>query len=404
MCGATDMKTVLTVTLLVYLLSPSYPVYAGTNPDRSLSPDAQETRAHSDLPESVTLTAQQVKDRGITVANAPTGAVGATIRAPATAQFVRDRVSKIGPRLPAKVVKATVALGDHVAAGDTVAILDSVELGKVKSRYLAARATLELAREAYDREQRLVAQKISSKAELQQARAGFEQAQAELDATIEELRLYGQSRKAIDAIRAGADQPFSRYALITPQAGIVEELDVTPGQTLTPEMTPIEVVDRARMWVMIDAFEKDAGRIKPGQHVVFEARAIPDAKFAGVVDWVAQELSPTTRTVQVQATVTNTNGALRAGMFGTTRIEAADTTEHPMLPIDAIQTIDGKTVVFKPVPGKPNTFAVVPVTTGEEAADRVAVLAGVSPGEPVVIKGAFALMSILTAGSRQDTD
>lgn len=386
------------------LLASAYPVYAGTDPDRSRSHDSQETRARSDLPESVTLTAQQVMDRGITVAGTPTGAVDATIKAPATAQFVRDRVSKIGPRLPAKVVKAAVALGDHVAAGDVVAILDSVELGKVKSRYLAARSTLELAHESYDREQRLVAQKISSKAELQQARAGFEQARAELDATIEELRLYGQSRKEIEAIRAGADQPFSRYALITPQAGIVEGLDVTPGQTLTPEMTPIEVVDPSQMWVIIDAFEKDAGRVKPGQRVVFEARAIPDGKFVGVVDWVARGLSPTTRTVQVQANVTNTNGALRAGMFGTARIEAADITEHPMLPIDAIQTVEGKTVVFKPVTGQPNTFAVVPVKTGEEAADRIAILAGVSPGEPVVTKGAFALMSILTAGSRQDTD
>jgi len=386
------------------LLASSYPVYAGGDLDRSHSPDSQEIRAHSDLPESVTLTAQQVKDRGIIVAGTPTGAVGATIRAPATAQFVRDRVSKIGPRLPAKVVKATVALGDHVAAGDVVAILDSVELGKVKSRYLAARSTLELARESYEREQRLVSQKISSEAELQQARAGFEQARAELDGTIEELRLYGLSRKVIDAIHAGLDQPFSRYALTTPQAGIVEELDVAPGQTLTPEMTPVEIVDPAQMWVMIDAFEKDAGRIKPGQRIVFEARAIPDGKFVGVVNWVAQELSPTTRTVQVQATVTNTNGALRAGMFGTARIETNDATEHPVLPIDAIQTIDGKTVVFKPVAGQPNTFAVVPVKTGEEAADRVAILAGVSPGEPVVIKGAFALMSILTAGSRQDRD
>ncbi len=389
------------ISVALVLASPAF-----SNAGRSvLESDAvSPSQLLGKLPSTVTLTAEQIKDREITVDIATAGVAESTLQAPATAQFVREHVTKIGPRLDSKVVKATVSLGDTVKRGDTVAILESVELGKAKARYLTVRSGLELAREKYERENRLADQQISSKAELEQARAEFEQARAEFDSVVEELRLYGLSRKEIEGIQSGIDKPFSQYALTSSQAGIVEKLDVTPGQTLTPEMTPIEVVNPARMWVMIDAFEKEIGRIKAGQQVKFRFRAIPDAQFFGTVDWIARELSSTTRTLQVRATVSNTDGTLRAGMFGTAFIEVGGAAKCAVLPVDAIQTMDGENIVFRPVKGQANTFEAVPVQTGEESAGRVEILSGLSAGEQVVVKGSFALMSILTAGTRQDTD
>lgn len=402
------MMRTLWTTLLPALLGAALllplPTHAGVDPSGGEQAPTSPVGTPAGLPDTVTLTEQQIEDRGIRVAAAPAGTAESTIQAPATVQFEPGRVARIGPRLPAKVVQVTRGLGDVVEPGDTVAILDSVELGKVKARYLSVRARFDLARESHERESRLVAQKISSEAELQQARADLEQAQAELDSTIEELRLYGLSRKEIDAIRAGTDIPFSRYALTTPQAGVVEKLDLTPGQTLTPEMTPIEVVDPGRMRISIDAFERDVQRIRPGQQVSFTPAAVLTVRLSGTVDWIGQALSRTTRTLEVQATVSNPDGVLRAGMFGTARIALAATARHALLPVDAVQTVDGKNVVFKPLKGHPGSFAVAVVGVGDESGGDVEILTGVSPGEPVVTEGAFALMSILTAGTRQDTD
>ena len=400
------MRRRLDAKLFVSLLAASIALAGPVHLARAASPGASDSPL-AGLPETVTLTREQLKNGAIRVGHAERGAAQTRIKAPATVRFARDDVAKIGPRLPAKVVKATVHLGDAVNAGDTVAILESVELGKVKANYLNVRSRLDLARKKYQREKRLVAQKISSRATLEQARAAFEQARAELDSSTEELRLYGLSRKAIENIHPGTDEPFSRYRLTTPQAGVVEKMDITPGESLTPEMTPIEVVDPTRMWVMIDAFEKDVGRIKDGQKVLFEPRALPDRQFTGKVEWIARELSPTTRTLKLRATVPNPEGILRAGMFGNAFIRISgdkDANGRAVLPADAIQTVNGSQIVFKPVAGSPGTFSVAVVRTGADSGDRVEIVSGVSPGEPVVVDGSFALMAILTAATRQDTD
>lgn len=358
----------------------------------------------SKLPDEVTLTADQLKDRDIVVDPAPAGTAGAVIKAPATAQFDLHLVTKIGPKLAAKVMTVTKNIGDRVNAGESIAILESVELGKVKAQYLSARARFQLARENYERKKLLADQKIVSQAEFQKTRAEFQQASTEQEAAVEELRVYGLSKADISAIRPDADAPFSRFALTTPQAGIIEKLDITPGQALTPQMTPIEVVDSSRMRILADAFERDVTRIKPGQRIVFVPDAVSSAQFSGKVQSVASALSPTTRTIEVRANVLNPDGILRAGMFGTARITTSEASQHALVPADAVQTVSGKSVVFKPAKGHLGRFSVAVVKTGNNVDGQVEILGGLSPGEPVVTHGAFALMSILTAGTRKDTD
>lgn len=396
----TTLFSCLLGALLIFPLSAN----AGADATRGDSKDAASTLLPDGLSDTVSLSAVQLKDRGITVAVAPAGTAEATIKAPATTEFDPHRVVKIGPRLSAKVVEITKNVGDMVKRGDTLAVLDSVELGKVKARYLSDHARIEVAQQVYEREKKLVAQKISSQAELQQARAEFEQAKAALDSTIEELRLYGLSRKEIGMIRAGMDTPFSRYALTTPQAGIIEQLEITPGQTLTPEMTPIEVVDSSRMRVSIQIYERDMLRVAVGQPVTFTPDALPTMSFSGTVESIARALSPTTRTLAVRASLSNLDGVLRAGMFGNARIVSGGRDEHALIPVGAVQTVGNTHIVFKPVTASPGMFSVVVVKTGSEANGQVEILAGLSAGDQVVTKGAFALMSILTAGTRQDTD
>jgi membrane fusion protein, heavy metal efflux system len=366
--------------------------------------DDDDHAATGKLPNQVTLTSQQATARDIAVAPAAAGTADATVHAPATVRFDRDLVTMVGPMLPAKVVKVTKDLGDTVKPGDAVAILDSVELGKVKAHYLVVQSRLALARDRYEREKRLVAQKISSRAELQQAEAEYQQAQADLDSTEEELRLYGLSHPAIRAIRPGTTEPFSRYVLTSPQGGIVEKRAVTPGQALTAESTPIEIVDPSRMWIMIDANEQDASRLRPGERVAFTARAMPGRTVTGTIDWVGRALSPTTRTLPARATVENPDGVLRSGMFGTAEIAVGSAVKLALVPVAAVQTVDGRQIVFAPVAGKAGSYQVVPVVTGAESDGRVEIRSGVAPGEKIVVRGAFALMSILTAATRQDSD
>lgn len=354
---------------------------------------------HGEHARRVHLDKQQRERLNLKIAKAEAGSASAMVQAPATVRFNADRVARVGPRLEAKVVKVTKDLGDKVEVGATVAILDSVELGRAKAQYLTARARFNAAYAQYQRDQKLSEQQITSEAELLESRAAYQQARAKRDAARAELRLYGLSESDIESIAVGGDQPLSRYALTAPVDGVVQKRDLVPGQTVSSEQTPIHVVNDKDMWVMIEAYEKALPRVATGQQVTLDLRALPDRTFTGAIDWVSRELDEQSRTVGVRATVPNDKGLLRAGMFGTARIATESEQRFALVPVDAVQTIDGEAVVF--VPGdEAGAFRVVAVQPGEESGGRVEIRSGLKPGDRVVTAGAFDLKSAFTASGR----
>lgn len=374
-------------------------VPAGGMGPSSQGPSDQAPAAPDPYPAMLHLSARQLKYLHIRLAKAAAADAETHVSLPATVAFDADRVAKIGPRLRAKVVRVTKDLGARVTGGDIVAVMDSVDLGKAKAGYLTAKARLATERAAYRREQRLAKQNISSEAALLEARARYRQAQARFDATREELRLYGMTVKAIGAIKAGARTPLSRFELRSPVEGIVQTRDLSPGQTVGPDQTPIEVVDTRRMWVMIDAYERDLPVLRRGQAVALTQRALPDLRFTGRINWISRKLDPRSRTIAVRAVVSNPDGLLRAGMYGTASIRIPGGGRAVRVPVGAVQRLKGRPVVF--VPGKGSgDYRVVPVLLGREFASNVEVVSGLQPGQAVVADGSYDLMSILTSGSR----
>jgi len=361
---------------------------------------AGEGESHSQGPaHKLHLSKEQRSRLDLKIGKARAGSAEGTLAMPATVHFDQNGVAKVGPRLRAKVVRVTKDLGTRVAKGETVAVMDSVALGKAKARYLTAQAAFETARADYRRQQTLRKKQISSEAELLDAKGRFREARARRDAAVEELRLYGLSQKQVRGIEAGSDRPLSRYRLTSPLAGVVQKRELTPGQTVGPEETPIHVVDTSKVWVMLEGYERYLPVLQTGQSVRFRSRALNDRTFTGKIDWISRELDPQTRTVRVRAVVENTGDLLRAGMFGKATVTTSADGKVAMVPVDAVQTIEDRPMVF--VPGdKDGHFRAVPVTLGQEAESRVEVLQGLQPGNRLVVRGAFDLKSALTASGR----
>lgn len=352
--------------------------------------------AHAD---TVHVSPEQVEELNIKVEPLSAGSAASTLSRPATVQFDLDRVVKVGPRLEAKVVKVLKDLGDRVAAGEPVAIMSSVGLGKAKAEYLTARAGLERDRRDYERENNLYEKNISSEADMLAAKADYESARAKVQALGETLRLFGLGQDEINAIQAGGEKPLSYFEPSSPIDGIVQKRDLTPGQTLTSAETPIHLADLRQVWVMIDAYERDVPLLSPGQTVEFTVRSLPGRTFEGKIDWVSQALDPKSRTIRVRAIIQNSDLALRAGMFGTARIHTGQAVQNALIPVEAVQTVENRDVVF--VPGEERgAFQAVTVRLGDESEGCVEILSGVQPGDRVVSSGAFHLKSTLSARTR----
>lgn len=353
----------------------------------------------ADLPRTLRLTAAQFERMTLDLVPVQAGSAEAVITAPATVIFDQERVTELGPRVEAKLVRMIAGLGEWVEAGAAVAVFDSVAVGQAKARHLALEARLETAGAEYERERRLARQQISSEAEVLAARARFREAQAEAQASRETLRLYGLSRQEIEQIQAGQDARLSTYRLHTPQAGYVQRRALRPGQTVRGDQTPIRIVDPSRMWVEIAAFEQALPRLDTGQPLRLTVRALPQQEFDGEVFWISDALDREARTVRLLGQVPNPERALRAGMFGEVAIRTRADAASALVPVTAVQRLEGQSVVFRPT-AQQRTFRAEPVATGAEADGYLEIIGGPAPGAQVVAEGAFELKTAFTAAAK----
>lgn len=319
-----------------------------------------------------------------TVGSAPAGGLAVT----GTITYDANLVSHIGSRAAGRVLELRADLGDRVAEGQVLAVLESPEVGQVRSEELEAEALLEIAQENFNREKRLEAQGISSRKELLVAEADLRRAEAALRSARERLRVLG----------AGHGEG-GEFGLTAPFDGVVVERQVTRGEMADPEDQLFVVADLSRVWVLLDIFERDLAGVHLGQQVQVTTQAWPDRTFSGRIVYLGAVLDTTTRTVRARVEVPNRDGALRPGMFATARISAPDSVAAmPVVPRDAIQELAGDTVVFVPT-GHPGEFRPHPVVLGAPVGSAlVSIIAGLSIGDTIVVAGAFMLRSELAKG------
>lgn len=341
---------------------------------------------------ALTLRTAPVERRRLSALLETTGEVG----------YQEDRIAHVAPRVPGRVQRVPVSLGDEVRRGQVLAVLDSVELGQAKAAYRTARTREELAHLEYDRERRLYEDRITSEREMLEARAAYEEAAAMRRSSEETLRLYGVSAEALED-RGPGDPGSSLLAVHAPIAGRVIEKHATLGELATPESTLFTIGDLGRLWIWIDVYERDLRQVHLDDRVEVTVEAYPGRVFSGEVTYLSPEVAVETRTVRARIDVDNAEGLLRPGMFATVRLVDPHTeavTPSLVVPEGALVRRGGATLVFVPEDADGSgdaggRFAARPVTVGRQEGGWVEVLAGLDAGETVVAEGAFFLESEL---------
>ena len=158
------------------------------------------------------------------------------------------------------------------------------------------------------------------------------------------------------------------------------------------------IVDPRVLWVIADVPEARLQELAVGATTSVSIAAAGEKPIDGTVANIAFTVSESTRTADVRIEVENKDGRLKPGMFATaaitsSRTEAGETAV--VVPEAAIQRVEGRTAVFVPVAGEPNTYAAQPVRIGAIAGGFVPVLEGLKEGDEVVVSGSFVLKAEL---------
>ncbi|SEM99318.1 membrane fusion protein, cobalt-zinc-cadmium efflux system [Sphingomonas gellani] len=357
------------------------------------SPETSDPTTNGEAPAGhaaegvVTLSPDRIAAAGIQIARPTTGGVG-VIDLPATIEGDPQGMQIVSAALSGRVVALVRNLGESVQRGQTLAVIESREAAQLKGEVEASRARFALARSNLAREQRLFAERVSPEQDLIAART----------AATEARIAYDQARSQVSAAGSGAGS-LNRIGIVAPIAGQVIARPVTLGQTVAADAELFRVASLGQLSLSLNLQPADAGRVRPGTAVTVTA---PGRQGTARVRFVSPALDPQTRLVPTIATLPNRDGAWRVGEAVTAAVQiAGDASGAVRVPTTAIQTVDGRPVVFV----RTGTgFLATPVTLGEAAGDGVIVRTGLSGRERIATTGSFTLKAELGKGDASHED
>lgn len=218
-------------------------------------------------------------------------------------------------------------------------------------------------------------------------------ARATLEAARNRLRLLGITRAELRRMER-ADAPWQKIPIRTPFEGTIVERMVNEGQYVDAGTGLYRLVELSKLWVQLDAYERDLPLLSEGNPVELRFEALPGEVFKGTVAFIDPTIDPRKRTARVRVEVAN-DGRLRPGMFAeaTARADRAPDARPPLLIPDSAPLFSGKrSLVYVEVErAEAPTYEAREVRLGPKMGRVYPVIAGLEYGERVVTHGAFRL-------------
>lgn len=356
-------------------------------------PPTHETveQGHSDEG-VITLSADQIKSAGIQIGRPTIGGAG-TIDLPAIIDGDPQGTQVVSAAIAGRVVALSRNLGQSVSRGQIIAVIESREAAQLKGEVEASRARLALAKSNLAREQRLFAQRVSPEQDLIAART----------AATEARIAYQQARSQVSAAGSGGSGSgggLNRLGIAAPLSGQVIARPVVLGQTVAADAELYRIANLAQVSLSFNVRPEDASRVVPGATVTVTAAG---RQATARVSFVSPALNPQTRQVPVIAALDNRDGQWRVGEPVTAAVQLSGSGGNDAIrvPLTAVQTVEGKRVVFvRTATG----FRTASVEVGDTAGDGVIVRSGITGREQIATTGSFTLKAELGKSEAEHED
>lgn len=206
----------------------------------------------------LTLSEEVARAAGITMAPLQEQDVSEQLVVTASIGANQDRFAHIAPRVAGRVVKVMGNLGDKVHAGQTLAVIDSVEVGDAQSAYAQAASEHALAKAASERAENLFADQIIPQKDYLRAKGDLEKAAAILRAAASRRQALGIAGQPSPAANA------STFTVVAPFAGTLIEKKAVLGELAQPDKMLYAIADLSSVWIEGNLYEKDIAKVRVG--------------------------------------------------------------------------------------------------------------------------------------------
>lgn len=334
-----------------------------------------------------TVKASPVLLKMLTIEAVTSSQVQDSLRLSARIDLDQTRVARIGASVTGRVTEINAMLGTTVKKGSQLAMLNSTELGRAQSDYLKASTQVNLRQVTVKRAERLKEGGVLSEAEYQERKAVLTEAEVDLRAARDQLKIMGMSEHDLKVL--DQDRNIHSFSPVTSNIeGVVIERNIAVGQVVQPADSLYTVADLSRLWLVAEVPEQQAHWAHEGDQVQAEIPALPELEVVGKLIYVADLVNPETRTVMVRMELTNPDRLFKPNMLAALKITKPGS-QSLVIPSQAIVREGDQDYVF--VEQSADSFELRPVKLGREENRRRPLLSGIKSGDRIVVNGSFHL-------------
>ncbi len=297
------------------------------------------------------------------------------------------RVARVGTTVSGRVTEIKVLRGDQVKKGDVLAMVHSPALAEAQLTYLQAQSQYDLARKAAARAQLLFKEGVIAAAEQQRRESELVSNEAEWQAARDRMHILGMTDADIKQLERSR-KIQSVTSLRAPIDGVVIDRKVSQGQVLEPADLAYTIADLAQIWVVGEVPERYSADMYREKAVTVTIPALASEERKTQLSYVADTVTPQTRTLRVRAVLDNQDGRLKPDMLATLIIEGK-AKKRLAIPETAIVREENVDKVFIKVSAE--QFELITVKLGEEENGKRPVESGLKAGQEIVSDGVFYL-------------
>lgn len=340
---------------------------------------------------------------GIKVATVEMRAVPRVLTVAGQVQMDEQHTSQVGVIADGRITSVNVLPGAVVQRGTILGSLHShmvhETVGALAQAFAAVdrqRGAVTFAQQERNRYSHLYSIQAASLEESQRAEQDLLQARSQLLDAEANVRMEREHLSELLQVAPESLTPSTLYdkeivPIRSAIDGDVIARNVTVGQVVSAGLPAFVVSNLSTVWITASVNERDLSLIHVGASASLSTQGYPNYLFHGQVAMVGDTLDPQTRTIPVRIEVPNPGTRLRPGMFASVQIAEPQTTNALFVPEEAIQDINGHTVVFVTADG--TSFHAQAVTAGIHSEGKAEIVDGLQPKDQIVVGGAFMVKS-----------
>lgn len=294
-----------------------------------------------------------------------------------------------------------VDIGDHVRAGQTLAVIEAPELdeqvsqaqatlaqaraaqGQAEANLQQGQSDLELSRVTAKRYANLVGNGSVSVQENDQYQAEYRSKMAAVKALEQALVVRRGAVTAAQADLARLENIRQYRIVVAPFAGIITLRNVDSGALVTHGSTMLfRIAQAGTLRIYVNAPQSYADSIHAGDAATITVSNLPNQQFSGTVARTADALDQVSRTLLIDVRVPNPKGVLMPGMYAQVKLSSSRQIAPLLIPSTALIVSSEGTRVA--VVGSDNRVHLQPVVAGRDYGDQMEITSGLHAGDAVI--------------------